>query len=63
LSDDIVHVEKSGRFDVDVVFKSLFMRLGELSDESKKSAVPVIQHTTYNILNELSLLPNFIPIL
>jgi hypothetical protein len=33
LSGDIAHVEKSGRFDVDVVLKSLFMRLGELSDD------------------------------
>jgi hypothetical protein len=28
-----VHAEKSGRFDVAVVLKSLFMRLGELSDD------------------------------
>jgi hypothetical protein len=32
-SGDIVHVEKSGRFDVDVVLKPLFMRVGELSDD------------------------------
>jgi hypothetical protein len=32
-SGEIVHVEKSGRFDDDVVLKSLFMRLGELSDD------------------------------
>jgi hypothetical protein len=32
-SGDIVHVEKSGRFDVDVALKSLFMRLGEPSDD------------------------------
>jgi hypothetical protein len=30
-SGHIIHVEKSGRFDVDVVLKSLFMRLGELA--------------------------------
>jgi hypothetical protein len=29
----MVHVEKSGRFDVDVVLKSLFMIVGELSDD------------------------------
>jgi hypothetical protein len=29
---DIVHVEKSGCFNVDVVLKSLFMIIGELSD-------------------------------
>jgi hypothetical protein len=33
LSGDIVHVEKSGRFDVDMVWKSLFMKVGELSDD------------------------------
>jgi hypothetical protein len=33
-SGDIVHVEKSGRFDVDVVLKSLFVRVGELSDDT-----------------------------
>jgi hypothetical protein len=33
LSGDIVHVEKSGRFDVHVVLKSVFMRVGELSDD------------------------------
>jgi hypothetical protein len=32
-SGDIVHVEKSGRFDVDVVLKYLFMRVGELRDD------------------------------
>jgi hypothetical protein len=32
-SGDIVHVEKSGRFDVDVVLKSHFKRIGELSDD------------------------------
>jgi hypothetical protein len=32
LSGDMVHV-KSGRSDVDVVLKSLFMRLGKLSDD------------------------------
>jgi hypothetical protein len=32
-SGDIVHVEKSGRFDVDVVLKFFFTRLGELSDD------------------------------
>jgi hypothetical protein len=32
-SGDIVHVEKSGRFDVDVVLKSLFMRAGRHSDD------------------------------
>jgi hypothetical protein len=30
---DTVHVEKPGCFDVDVVLKSLFMKLGELSDD------------------------------
>jgi hypothetical protein len=29
---DIVHVEKSGCFNVDVVLKSLFTRVGKLSD-------------------------------
>jgi hypothetical protein len=28
---DIVHVEKSGCFNVDVVLKSLFVRVGELT--------------------------------
>jgi hypothetical protein len=32
-SDDIFHIEKSGCFGVDVVSKSLFMRVGELSDD------------------------------
>jgi hypothetical protein len=33
LSGDIVHIEKSGLFNVDEVLKSLFMRVGELSDD------------------------------
>jgi hypothetical protein len=33
LSGDIVHVENSGRFEVDVVLKYLFTRLGELCDD------------------------------
>jgi hypothetical protein len=32
-SGDIVHAEKSGRSDVDMALKSLFMRDGELSDD------------------------------
>jgi hypothetical protein len=32
-SGDIVHIEKSGCFNVDVVLKPLFMRVGELSDD------------------------------
>jgi hypothetical protein len=32
-SGDIVHIETSGRFEVDLVLKSLFMRLGELGDD------------------------------
>jgi hypothetical protein len=32
-SGDIVHVEKSEHFDVDVVLKSLFTRAGERSDD------------------------------
>jgi hypothetical protein len=30
---DVVHVDKCGRFDVDVVLKSLFMRAGKVSDD------------------------------
>jgi hypothetical protein len=33
VSGDIVHVKKSGCFDVDVVLKLLFIRVGELSDD------------------------------
>jgi hypothetical protein len=33
LSGDIVDIEKSGRLDVDVVLKSLFMRVGELNSD------------------------------
>jgi hypothetical protein len=32
-SGDIVHIEKSRRFDVDVVLESLFIRDGETSDD------------------------------
>jgi hypothetical protein len=31
-SGDIVHIKQSGHFNVDVVLKSLFMRVGEISD-------------------------------
>jgi hypothetical protein len=32
-SGDIVHIEKSGCFDVDVVLKYLLMRVGEINDD------------------------------
>jgi hypothetical protein len=32
-SGDIVHVDKPGRLNVDVVLKSLFMRFGEFCDD------------------------------
>jgi hypothetical protein len=32
-SGDILHIEKSGHFAVDVVLKSLFMRTGKSSDD------------------------------
>jgi hypothetical protein len=32
-SGDIVHVEKSGHFNVDVVLKPLFMRVGKFNND------------------------------
>jgi hypothetical protein len=55
-SGDIVHVEKSGRFDVDVVLKSLFMRVGELSDDICNHLVSKIVMVT--ILNVTSCVNN-----
>jgi hypothetical protein len=36
MSGDILHIEKSGNFTVDVVLKSLFMRTGKSSDVSNR---------------------------
>jgi hypothetical protein len=50
LPGDIVHVEKSRRFDVDVVLKSLFMRLGELSDDiCKRFDSEITMVTIWNV--------------
>jgi hypothetical protein len=46
LSGDIVHTEKCERFDVDVVLKSLFMRVGELSDDIRNRLDPEITMVT-----------------
>jgi hypothetical protein len=48
-SGDIVPVEKSGCFDVDVVLKSLFMKVGELNDDICNNLDPEI--TMVTILN------------
>jgi hypothetical protein len=45
-SGDIVHVEKSGHFEVDVVLKSLLMRLGKLSDDICNRLDPKITMVT-----------------
>jgi hypothetical protein len=45
-SDDIVHVEKSGRFHVDVVLKSLYMRVSELSEDICNCLDPKIMVVT-----------------
>jgi hypothetical protein len=43
---DIVHIEKSGHFDVDVVLRSLFMRVGELSNDICNHLNPKIMMVT-----------------
>jgi hypothetical protein len=45
-SGDIVHVEKYGRFDVDIVLKSLIMRVGEISDDICNRLEPEIMMVT-----------------
>jgi hypothetical protein len=39
-SGDILHIQKSGHFTVDVVLKSLFMRAGKSSDDVSNSLDP-----------------------